>query len=334
MLKKAPARRPASAPRRKNKSTPHPSRLTPHRSPLAARRPLVTLALEWFLNPDHLPIVTAKERGFFREEGFDLSILVPTVPEESLDLVAQGKADFGVGEQTNLIKARSQGQPLISIGPLLAHTVVCLMYLKDGPIKRLENLRHHRVGWPGLDIDLPILGALLEAAGLTYDDILPVDVGFALTDALLTGKADAVFGAFVNYEQVEAEMRGASVEFVLPTQYGVPDLYQLVVFTSDRMVRQHPRLVRGFARALTRGLEATHTQADESLGLYLKAHALADPTLTAKTFHATRPYFPDDLRQDEARWRQVRDWLHRRGVLRKKPPLETLFTNAFLPDKS
>src|SRR5437870_3251688 len=59
----------------------------------------VTVALEWFLNPDHLPIVAAKEKGFFLEEGLELSILIPTVPEESLDLVAHGKADFGVGER-------------------------------------------------------------------------------------------------------------------------------------------------------------------------------------------------------------------------------------------
>src|SRR6185436_19616871 len=200
-----------------------------HSVPLTPELSLVTLALEWFLNPDHLPLVVAKERGFFREEGINLSILIPTVPEESLDLVAEGKADFGVGEQTNLIKARDAGAPLVSIAPLLEHTVVCLMYLKDGPIKRLENLRHRRVGWPGLEIDLPILGTMLDAAGLTHDDILPVDVGFGLTDALLTAKADAVFGAFVNYEQVEARSRGAEVEFVSPTKYGVPDLYQLVL---------------------------------------------------------------------------------------------------------
>src|SRR5438876_2285388 len=145
----------------------------------------VTVALEWFLNPDHLPIVAAKEKGFFRDEGLELSILVPTVPEESLDLVARGKADFGVGEQTNLIKARAHGQPLISIGPLLAHTVVCLMYLKNGPIKSLEDLRGKRVGWPGLEIDLPILGTMLEAAGLTHADIVPVDVGFALKSSRL-----------------------------------------------------------------------------------------------------------------------------------------------------
>jgi len=303
-------------------------------APTQRHTTLVTLALEWFLNPDHLPFIVAKERGFFREEGLDLSILIPTVPEESLDLVARGKADFGVGEQTNLIKARSQGQPLLSIGPLLAHTVVCLMYQKDGPIKRLENLRHKRVGWPGLEIDLPILGTMLEAAGLTHDDILPVDVGFALTDALLSGRADAVFGAFVNYEQVEAELKGASVEFVSPTRYNVPDLYQLVVMTSERMVKQHPEIVRGFSRALARGLALTHEQPDEALRLYQKANPMADPDLSARTFRATLPYFPKSLRQDGSRWKAVHDWLHQRGVIRKKIPLKDLYTNAFVPEKS
>jgi len=292
---------------------------------------MVTVALEWFLNPDHLPIVTAKEKGFFREEGLALSILVPTVPEESLDLVAHGKADFGVGEQTNLIKARAQGQPLISIGPLLAHTVVCLMYLKNGPIKSLQDLRGKRVGWPGLEIDLPILGTMLEAAGLTHGDIVPVDVGFALTDALISGKADAVFGAFVNYEQVEAELKGASVEFVSPTQYNVPDMYQLVVMTSDRMVKQKPEIVRKFVRAYARGLALVHQQPDEALSLYNKANAMADPTLSARTFGATLPFFPRELRQEPARWKAVHDWLYRRGVIKKKLPPKDLFTNAFVP---
>lgn len=300
-------------------------------SPAFQKRPVVTLVLEWFLNPDHLPIIVAKEHGFFRDEGLDLFILVPTVPEESLDLVARGKADFGIGEQTNLIKARDQGRPLVSISPLLAHTAVCLMYLKDGPIKRIENLRHRRVGWPGLEIDLPIFGTMLEAAGLSYDDILPVDVGFALTDALLNGKADAVFGAFVNYEQVEMELRGAAVEFVSPTQYGVPDLYQLVVMTSNRMIKRQPQIVRGFARALSRGFVFTHEHPDEALGLYLKANSMADPTLSAKAFHATLPYFPETLKQEADRWKTVRDWLYSRSVIKKQMPLNTLFTNAFVP---
>src|SRR6185295_18502810 len=322
-------------PRPPRRATPR-SRTTPAKARHPASRTrrrtrLVTLALEWFLNPDHLPLVVAKEAGYFREEGIQLSILVPTVPEESLELVAQGKADFGVGEQTNLIRARDEGWPLVSIGPLLTHTVVCLMYLKDGPIKRLADLRHRRVGWPGLAIDLPILNTMLESAGLTHADIIPVDVGFGLTDALLHGKADAVFGAFINYEQVEAEARGAAVEFVSPTEYQVPDLYQLVLMTSDAMVREHPELVRGFVRAYGRGLTYTHDHPEEALGLYLKAHALADATLSARTFHETLAFFPTSPRQDSDRWEAARDWLHGRGVIKKKVPVTSLFTNAYLP---
>lgn len=291
----------------------------------------MTLALEWFVNPDHLPLIVAKEQGYFREEGLDLSILVPTVPEESLELVARGKADFGVGEQTNLIRARDHKQPLVSIGPLLSHTVVSLMFLTEGSITGPEDLRGRRIGWPGLAIDLPILTTVLEAAGLGIDDITPVDVGFALTDALIQGKADAVFGAFVNYEQVEAELRGASVRFVSPTDYGVPDLYQLVVMTSERMVSRHPQLVRSFSRAFARGLAFTNRKPEEALRLYNQANSMADPVLSTKTFAATRPYFPSTLRQESARWKTVRDWLYSRGIISSRVPLETLYTNAFVP---
>jgi putative hydroxymethylpyrimidine transport system substrate-binding protein len=309
--------------------TPAPSRARTDRA--HSSPPLITLALEWFLNPDHLPFVVAKEHGFFRDEGMDLSIVVPTVPEESLELVAREKADFGVGEQTNLIQARDHGRRLISIAPLLTETVVCLMYLKDGPITRLADLRGRRVGWPGLEIDLPILGSMLEAVGLSHGEIVPVDVGFALTDALLSGKADAVFGAFRNYEQVEAQLRGADIVVVSPSDYGVPELYQLVVMTSDSMIARQPGVVRGFSRALSRGLTFMHEHPDEALGLYLKAHAMADPALSAKTFHATLPYFPETLRQDAGRWKAVRDWLHRRGVIRTRMPLSDVFSNAYVP---
>ena len=96
-----------------------------------------------------------------------------------------------------------------------------------------------------------------------------MDVGFALTDALISGKADAVFGAFVNYEQVEAEMKGASVEFVSPTQYNVPDMYQLVVMTSDRMVKQKPETVRKFVRAYASGENLPSIRVAEKVGMKL-----------------------------------------------------------------
>jgi len=104
-----------------------------------------------------------------------------------------------------------------------------------------------------------------------------------------------------------------------------------VVMTSDRMVKQKPEVVHKFVRAYTRGLALVHEQPDEALSLYKKANAMADPTLSARTFGATLPFFPRELRQEPARWKAVQDWLYSRGVIKKKLPLKDLFTNAFVP---
>jgi hypothetical protein len=58
---------------------------------------------------------------------------------------------------------------------------------------------------------------------------------------------------------------------------------------------------------------------------------MADPTLSARTFQETLPYFPESLGQDADRWNNVHDWLLSRGVIKKKLPVKQLFTNAFAP---
>jgi len=75
----------------------------------------------------------------------------------------------------------------------------------------------------------------------------------------------------------------------------------------------------------------THEQPDEALRLYQKANAMADQDLSSRTFRATLPHFPKSLRQEATRWKAVHDWLHKRGVIKRKIPLQHLFTNKFVP---
>ena len=58
---------------------------------------------------------------------------------------------------------------------------------------------------------------------------------------------------------------------------------------------------------------------------------MAEPALSAKTFDKTWPYFPEILTLDESRWAAARDWLFKRGVIKKQMSLDTLFTNRFVP---
>src|SRR3546814_5825193 len=61
-------------------------------SPAAAADKL-TLILDWFVNPDHGPIIVAQEQGYFAEAGLEVEVIAPADPSDPPKLVAAGKAD-------------------------------------------------------------------------------------------------------------------------------------------------------------------------------------------------------------------------------------------------
>src|SRR3546814_3556698 len=64
-------------------------------SPAAAADKL-TLILDWFVNPDHGPIIVAQEQGYFAEQGLAVEVIAPADPSAPPTMVAAGKADLAV----------------------------------------------------------------------------------------------------------------------------------------------------------------------------------------------------------------------------------------------
>ena len=53
----------------------------------------MTLLLDWFVNPDHAPIIVAREKGFFADQGLEVEVIAPADPSDPPKLVAAGKAE-------------------------------------------------------------------------------------------------------------------------------------------------------------------------------------------------------------------------------------------------
>src|SRR3546814_12454773 len=70
-------------------------------SPAAAADKL-TLILDWFVNPDHGPIIVAQEQGYFAEQGLAVEVIAPADPSDPPKMVAAGKADLAVSYQPQL----------------------------------------------------------------------------------------------------------------------------------------------------------------------------------------------------------------------------------------
>ena len=78
------------------------------------------MLLDWFVNPDHLPLVVAKERGMFAARGLDVELVAPADPSAPPRLVAAGQGDIALTYQPNLYLQVDEGMNLVRIGTAIA----------------------------------------------------------------------------------------------------------------------------------------------------------------------------------------------------------------------
>ena len=151
-------------------------------SPLEAAEKL-SVMLDWFVNPDHAPLIIAKEKGFFKAAGLDVKLIAPADPNDPPKLVAAGKADLAVSYQPQLHVQVAEGLPLIRIGTLVSTPLNSLVVLKNGPIKSIKDLKGKKIGFSVGGFEDALLSAKLSKHGLSLKDITLINVNFSLSSA-------------------------------------------------------------------------------------------------------------------------------------------------------
>ena len=290
----------------------------------------VTLMLDWFPNPDHVPVYVAKEKGFFEEEGLDVTIQVPADPNDPLKLTAAGKVNFAINYEPNLIIARAQGIPLISIGILISHPLNTLMFLEDSGINSPKDLKGKKVGYSVTGFETAILSTVAAEVGLKLEDFKLINVNFNLTPALLSGQVDAVIGAYRNYEKIQIELQGKKVGMIFPEEHGVPDYYELVFITGEKMLEKNRGKAKRFIKAMKKALDFTVKYPEEALKIFLSANPDLEDELNRKAFYATLPFFARNQIQEREKWEKFQDFLYEKKVIERKTPIEKLFVNFFV----
>merc|ERR1719160_797590 len=97
------------------------------------------LSLEWFLNPDHLPLLVANKTGVFEQVGLEVEIIEPDDHFEPLKQIQEGKLDVAITETIHLIQDRAKGEKVMGFGRFL-HTDGGVMFLKKSGITRPRDM--------------------------------------------------------------------------------------------------------------------------------------------------------------------------------------------------
>ena len=160
----------------------------------------VELLLDWFINPDHGPLIVAQQQGYFAEQDLEVSMVEPADPSMPPKLVAAGKADLALTYQPQLHVMVDEELPLTRVGTLIATPLNSLVVLEDGPIKSIADLKDRKVGYSVGGYEEALMRAMLAPHDLSLDDIEMINVNWSLSPSLITGKVDAVIGAYRNFE--------------------------------------------------------------------------------------------------------------------------------------
>ncbi|SHG75552.1 putative hydroxymethylpyrimidine transport system substrate-binding protein [Kaistia soli DSM 19436] len=282
----------------------------------------LTVLLDWFVNPDHAPLVIAKEGGFFARHDLDVDLIAPADASAPPRLVAAGQADIAVSYQPDLMLQVKEGLPLVRIGTLVETPLNCLIVLKDGPIKTLADLKGKKVGYSVASLQDAYIGAILGSAGLTAKDVEMVNVNFNLTTALMSGQVDAVIDGYRNFELTQLAIEGKPGIAFFPEEHGVPP-YDELVYVTRKDLATDPRMAR-FIAAVEEATIFLTNHPDEGLALFLKAHPDLDDKLNRTAYADTLPRFakrPAAL--DPGRYDRFAAFLKDKGLLDTIPPVES-----------
>lgn len=280
------------------------------------------VALDWFVNPDHAPLIIAREKGFFAKAGLDVTLIPPADPAAPPRLLAAGQVDIAISYQPSLHLAVHEGLPLVRFGTLVETPLNTVVVLADGPVKSLADLKGRKVGYSVSGFEDALLGQMLEGAGIALKDVQLVNVNFALTAALLSGQVDAVVGGYRNFELTEIELHGRKGRAFYPEEHGVP-AYDELVYLARRDRAHDPRLGR-FMQAVEQATLWLTNNPAEAWEIFRKTDGKLDDELNRRAFADTLPRFakrPAAL--DVGRYERFAAFLKARKLIDSVPPIES-----------
>ena len=300
-----------------------------------AQNAALQLALDWYPNANHLGLYIAQEKGYFRHENLDVTLYTPVDPSTVLQTVGSGTDDFGISYQPDVLLARAQGVPVVSVAGLVPHPLNSVIALKSSGITRPRDLVGKKVGYPAIPTNEPLLGTMLKTDGARgLQDVELVNVGFDLVPALISRRVDAVVGAYWTHESIMLENQGHAVHIMRMEEWGVPDYYELVLVTNERTIKSKPEVITRFLRAVRRGYEDAAQDPQAGVDILLKGtKAEVDEKIERPGAQLLAPLWKTDKipfgMQDAARWESFTLWLQASGMLASHVKAADAFTNRF-----
>ena len=296
----------------------------------------VTLPVGYIPNVQFAPMYVAIENGYYREQGLDVSMDY-NMETDSVALIGVGELDFAIVSGEQVLLGRAQELPVVYVMAWYQEYPVGVAVMAESGIEEPQDLVGKKVGLPGLYGASYIgLRALLQANGLQESDLILDSIGYTQTEALMNGLEDAVV-IYVANEPLKLEAEGYDVNVLRTSDY--LELVANGLVTSEKMIEEHPDIVRGMVAATLQGVAYITKHPDEAFEIckkYVDTLGSLTPEeqeVQRQVLETSIPMFAIEKNgaTELQAWQNMQAVLLEMGLMSQSLPLEEAFTNDFLP---
>ncbi len=282
----------------------------------------VKLALNWVPEPEFGGFYAAREQGFFKRAGLDVTIQGGGSGVPVMQMVATGQVDFGIAGADEMLTARARGLDVVALFSVYQTSPQGLMAHASRGAKNIQELLSS--GTVALEPGIPYAAFLKKKYGFDKVKVVPYDGGVARF------VADKNFAqqCFITAEPLAARRQGADPAVFLVADEGF-NPYTAVVITRGALLEEQPGLVKDFVAAVREGWRVYLADPAATNAVMGKLNTSMDAETFAGASEAQKPLIETEETRAKGlgtmsreRWATLGQQLVDLGLIDKAPPVD------------